>query len=83
MGKLGCRCAKLGGYFLFCFFYTREFFFGEVESESSPRLAPIYGDVVGFRGAQETELRKKIFWIIPPNKEAPNVAPRDSAAALQ
>lgn len=78
MGKLGDRCAKLGEYF-----FERGDFFGEVESESFPRLAPIYGDVAGFRGAEETDLRKKIFWIIPPNKEAPNVAPCDSAAALQ
>lgn len=61
------------------------FFFERLNFESFPRLAPIYGDVAGYRGAEETEMRKPptSSGYFPPNKETPNVALRDSAAALQ
>lgn len=40
-------------------FLSEGIFLARLNSESFPRLAQIYGDVAGFRGAEETELRKK------------------------
>lgn len=52
--KLGYKCQDFGGYFL----SERIFFLERLNSKLSPRLAPIYGDVAEFRGAEETELKE-------------------------
>lgn len=64
--------------------FKRGTFLDRSISESFPRLAPICGDVVGFRGAKETDLLNKCNLLDnPPDKEAPNVALGDSGVALQ
>lgn len=63
------RCAKLEGYFC-----NEGLFLERSNCDSFPRLVT---DLRRFRGAKETLLDNST------NKEAPNVALRDSAVALQ